>query len=125
MAKWIILAVIVVLVGLFGITYLYDNSLRAGILLLGELSLKDSYKHYLEHGQPTNYASSYQVNLVTNVVSIDGTKFHCILELQSSRFRGQGVLSMTTNETFIWRDTSGRAKIIPPHYRPPLFPPSF
>ena len=64
MAKWIILAVIVVLVGLFGITYLYDNSLRAGILLLGELSLKDSYKHYLEHGQPTNYASSYQVNLV-------------------------------------------------------------
>jgi hypothetical protein len=125
MLKRITAIVLLVFVGLCAVVYLYGISLRKAELIMGKASLQMAYKHYLEHGYPTNFGNHYQIFMASNVVSVGGTNFRCFLTLRDGRFGDQGVLSMTTNEIFVWQDARGGAKVIPPGYRPPLFPPSF
>jgi hypothetical protein len=106
-------------------SYLYGVSLRAVGLIEGRGALRRAYQHWVEHGYPTNFGNSYILRANTNIVSVNGTNYSLCLSVDVPKFYGQGVLSMTTNEVFIWQDVKRGPKLIPPGYRPPLFPPRF
>lgn len=125
MLKWIAIVVVLIFAAAYWVGYLHGVALRKASLILGKSSLKMAYRHYLEHGYPTNYGNDYQVYLTTNVVAIAGTNYQCFLTIDDDRFEGEGVLSMTTNEVFIWQDARRGPKLIPAGYHPPLFPPQF
>jgi hypothetical protein len=90
-------------------------------VVVGEGALASAYKDYTNSGFLTNDSASYQVWLSSNMVTIGGTQYPCLLELRSDRFSDAGTLAMTTNRTFIWLDRHGPAKIVNPGYKPPLF----
>jgi hypothetical protein len=126
MLKWVAAIIIVLFLGLCAVSYLYGVSLRNAGIIMGRGSLKMAYKDYLEHGYVTNYgASSYQVWLSTNVVTIGGTQYQCFITVRDAKFYDQGTLAMTTNQVFIWLDAKRPPKIIDASYRAPLFPPRF
>lgn len=116
-----LLCIVAVLTG----SYLYGVSLRAVSLIEGKGALRKAYKHYSEHGYATNFGNSYSLWETTNAVTIDGTNYHCILTVDVAFFNDHGVLNMTTNEVFIWQDKKRGPKLIPPGYRPPVFPPVY
>ena len=90
------------------------------------MDLKMAAKDYAEYGYVTNYrASSYQVWLSTNIVSIGGTQYQCFITTTNGKFYGEGSLAMTTNQVFIWLDSKRPPKLIGANYRAPIFPPRF
>lgn len=125
MLKWIGILFGLCVLALLTVSYLYGVSLRAAGFIEGKGALKMAYKHYLEHGYATNFGNSYQLWETTNTVTIGGTNYHCVLTVDVAKFNDHGVLSMTTNEVFIWQDKKRGAKLIPPGYRPPVFPPVY
>lgn len=126
MLKWVAAIIIVFFLGLCVVSYLYGVSLRNAGIIQARGSLKMAFKDYQEHGYVTNYgASSYQVWLSTNVVTIGGTQYQCFITVRDSKFYDEGVLAMTTNQVFVWLDAKRPPKIIDASYRAPLFPPRF
>jgi hypothetical protein len=103
----------------------YGRSLRRGGIMEGKAILKQAQRDYVERGYVTNYHSSYRVALVTNVVTIGGTQYHCFATVRGGKFGDEGMLAMTTNQLFIWLDATRTPKIIGPDYNPQLFPGSF
>ena len=119
------IAVLLGVLALLTASYLYGVSLRAVGLIEGKGALRMAYRHLVEHGYPTNFGNSYTVWADTNAVTVNGTNYPLCLTVKVAKFYGEGVLSMTTNEVFIWQDKQRGPKLIPPSYRPPLFPPVF
>ena len=110
---------------LFTLSYLYGVSLRAAGLIEGRGALRMAYKHYISHGYVTNVGNSYDVWMTTNTVTIGGTNYPLLLSVWVPKFHDQGVLSLATNDVFVWQDKSRGAKLIPHGYRPPIFPPVY
>ena len=123
--KWILALIILFVLGLCSVSYLYGVSLRNAGIIHARTSLKQAFMEYQKSGYVTNYSSSSQVWLSTNVVTIKGTQYQCFLTVRDSLFYNQGVLAMTTNQIFIWLDARRPPKIIEADYRAPLFPPRF
>jgi hypothetical protein len=115
--------VVVALVLTFSIGY--GQSLRRAGILEGRGLLRQALKDYTEQGYVTNYHSSYRVALATNVVTIGGTQYQCFAAVRGGKFYNEGMLAMTTNQTFIWLDATRPPKIIGPSYSPQLFPGRF
>jgi hypothetical protein len=111
--------------GLLVLSHLYGVSLRAAGLIKGKGALRMAYQHMLERGYPTNFGNPYTIWINTNVIELNGTNYRLALSVEVPQFYGRGVLSMTTNEVFVWQDERRGPKLIPPGYRPPLFPPVF
>jgi hypothetical protein len=125
MLKWIGIFPVLCVLALLTVSYLYGRSLRTAGLIEGKGALRMAYKHYLEHGYATNFGNSYTLWETTNTVTVGGATYECILTVDVPMFYNEGVLSMTTNEVFIWQDKNRGAKMIPPGYRAPLFPPIY
>ncbi|HEY4416763.1 MAG TPA: hypothetical protein VGO57_13820 [Verrucomicrobiae bacterium] len=126
MLKWLSIIFLVLVLGLLAVGYLYGVSLRMAGVVEGRALLKMAAKDYVEHGYVTNYgASSYQVWLSTNNVSISGTQYQCFITTTNNKFGDEGSLAMTTNQVFIWLDRQRPPKLIDANYRPPIFPPRF
>jgi hypothetical protein len=84
--------------------------------------LKTARANYAEHGYITNRpTASFQASLFTNVVTIGGTQYYGFVKVIGGWGWEGGTLAMTTNETLIWTDADGQAKILTRGQRPPLF----
>ncbi|MEO7677879.1 MAG: hypothetical protein ABIV39_14060, partial [Verrucomicrobiota bacterium] len=106
MLKWtaFIAALLVCLLVLF--SFAKGQSLRRASLLGGKNQLLVAYRDYTNSGHIANQPlSGYQVWLSTNVVTIDGTEYHCFAEVGGGWGYDGGRLTMTTNQIFIWLDT--------------------
>lgn len=125
MLKWIGIFLLLCVLALLTVSYLYGVSLRAAGLMEGRGALRMAYEHYQEHGYTTNFGNAYDLWETTNTVTVDGTNHQCFLTVDVAKFYDHGVLSMTTNEVFIWQDKKRGAKLIPLGYRPPTFPPIY
>jgi hypothetical protein len=110
---------------LLTVSYLYGVSLRAAGLIEGRNALRMASRHLQETGYVTNFGNSYTVWQTNHTVTLDGTDYSLRLSVDVLKFHGHGVLSMTTNGVFVWQDVKRGPKLLPPGYRPPLFPPVF
>ncbi|MGA2245744.1 MAG: hypothetical protein ABSH48_12150 [Verrucomicrobiota bacterium] len=77
------------------------------------------------NGVLTNYADGTRIYSYTNVSTIGGSRFHCILAMDDPVCHGAGVLAITPTQEFVWLDKTSGAKIIDDNYWPPLFRPGF
>ena len=126
MRKFFAIVILVLIVGVWGTAYLYSINLRTVGIIDGKMYLRMAAKHFSEHGYVTNYgARSYQVWLDTNRVTIAGTQYQCSITTTNDKFYGEGCLSLTSNQLFIWIDAKRPAKLIGPNYRAQIFPPRF
>lgn len=126
MLKWFTAIVLLVVLCVLAVSYLYGRSLRHAGIIEGRTFLTIAAKDLGEYGYITNIrSSSYRFWRSTNVAIVGGIQYHCFAEVGGGKFGDAGTLAVTTNQTFIWLDSSRPPKIIDAAYRPPLFPPRF
>lgn len=126
MLKWVATIILLLFLCLWAAGYLYGVSLRQASIIQGRYMLKIAAKDLAQYGYFTNFSSSsYRFWLSTNVVTINGMRYNCYAEVGGGNFSGEGTLAITTNQIFIWLDSTRPPKIIATNYRAPLFPPRF
>src|ERR1043165_9214281 len=126
MLKWVTIVLIVGFLAVCTVAYLYSVTLRNVGIMEGRMMLKIAAKDFEKYGYVTNVSSTtYRLWLSTNTVTIGGTQYQCYAEVGGGKFGDEGTLAITTNQTFIWLDSTRPPKIISTNYRAPIFPPHF
>ncbi len=77
-----------------------------------------SYQHTGTLPQPDGNA---RLRIATNMVAVGATNYQAVLALDWPYFSGEGTLTVTSNQVFLWLDNKQGAKVIDNDYRPPLF----
>ena len=122
--KWLI-AIVVIALGFYACACLHMRQMRRARIYNDRIRLSAAYRDFALSGVVTNYGDGTRIYSYTNVTTIDGSSFPCILAMDDPFCDGAGVLAITTNQVSIWLDKASGAKIIDDSYRPPLFPPGF
>ena len=122
---WILLT-LAALVALGGFYILsYGQALRLEGIRTARITLAQAYIDFTRSGTVGAYGTSKPF-VFTNTVVADRTSYYCTVAVGVPGFEDEGVLAMTTNETFIWLDKTRPPKIIPTTgYKPQLFPERF
>ena len=119
----IVLAAIFAFLIFFSLSY--GQSLRRSSVMLGRSFLKQAQQQLVQTGR-VEPNGSWRPFVFTNQVTVDGVAYQCSVATALAPFDDEGVLAMTTNETFIWVDKRRPPKIVPTSgYRPHFFPESF
>ena len=126
MLKWVLIIFVAGLVTLFVSFELgYGRSLRTFSVITSQYDLRLAYTNYIAPGtiQPNGTAGPY---VFTNVVTVGGTSYPCVVAIDISHAFGQGRLAMTTNNVFVWMESGRPPRVLPSSgYRAPYFPPGF
>ncbi|MGZ8900844.1 MAG: hypothetical protein ACXW3Z_12175 [Limisphaerales bacterium] len=90
---------------------LFRRAFLWGAVTEGKFFLAQNLPDYLNGA--TNFTSQEdgQIFLYPRQVDINGTNYTCALALDRPKFKGNGILAITTNRFFIWIDKSGRAQL--------------
>jgi hypothetical protein len=107
---------------LYALGYLHMRAMKRARIIGDKFNLREVYRDFVQSGVVTNSRGDTHVYIFTNMVTISGCNYSCILAVDHPWYHGQGVLAITTNQVFIWLDKALGAKIIDDSYRPPLFP---
>jgi hypothetical protein len=67
-------------------------------------ALREAQIELHQSGQFTNYSRYMTVYPYTNRVTTDGTSYQCEFAVECEDFTNRGLLTITTNETFVWFD---------------------
>jgi hypothetical protein len=85
---------------------------------VGKYQLEQAYSELTRTGFLTNDSRLWRSS---NIVTIAGTQYHCLLEARNSYLGDEVTLGMTTNHTFIWLRSNAPPRVIPPGYKPPFW----
>jgi hypothetical protein len=87
-----------------------------------ESDLKQAHLALQRDGGFTNFFRNVNVYPYTNLITIDGTNYQCEFAAEHDWFKERGLLTITTNEEYIWIDKKqGLIRLA----KPPSFPPGF
>jgi hypothetical protein len=87
-------------------------------------ALGEAHIELHQYGEFTNYSHNMTVYPYTNQVVADGTDYQCELAVENDWLKDRGVLTITTNEVFVWIDKK-RGVIPLGGLRTFTFPPGF
>lgn len=103
----------------------YGNAVRQSRVAMGRSVLKQAQWQLTETGRIEPNGSSRPF-VFTNDIVVDGVTFRGSVATPLPPFDDEGVLVMTTNQTFIWVDKQRPPKVLPASgYKPRFFPESF
>ena len=121
MKKLVAILVIVALVSVVLLHSLAKSESRARFINTMN-DLKEAHLELQSYGAFTNHFRYARVFLYTNHLTINGTDYQCEFALESDEFRERGLLTITTNEVFVWVDKKQR---LIPLSSLRVFPPGF
>jgi hypothetical protein len=87
-------------------------------------ALGEAHIELHQYGVFTNYSHNMTVYPYTNRVVADGTDYQCEFAVENDWLKDRGVLTITTNEAFVWIDKK-RGVIPLGGLRTFTFPPGF
>ena len=86
--------------------------------------LREAQIELHQSGGFTNYSKNMTVYLYTNRVTFDGSNYQCEFAVENDWLKDRGLLTITTNEVFVWIDKK-RGVIPLGGLRTFRFPPGF
>jgi hypothetical protein len=120
--KILVAILVVVAVVLFVLLHSLAKSESRARFINTMNDLKEAHLELQSYGTFTNHFRDASVYLYTNRLTIDGTDYQCEFALESDEFRERGLLTITTNEIFVWID---KKQGLIPLSRQRFFPPGF
>ena len=122
-----ILAVIaLLLVGLFFLLiYGVVRSDRRSRFINTANDLKEAHLEFQKYGSFTNHSHYTKVYYYTNQVIAVGINYQCEFAADNDDFKNRGILTITTNELFVWIDNKNGVLLLTKQDNSLKFPSGF
>ncbi len=111
--KWAVAVAGVSVVVLGSMSYLQSRAIwRAGVIY-SRVELNRALTDIRETGGLRDHGNSLRPYLYTNVLTVNGTNYTCVVAYEDVKFYGKGFLAATTNGDFLYLDKKRGPRLIP------------
>jgi hypothetical protein len=87
--------------------------------------LKEAHLEFQKYGSFTNHEHFTKVYYYTNQVTAAGINYQCEFAADNDDFENRGILTITTNESFVWIDNKNGVLPLTKQDNSLKFPPGF